>query len=322
MRVIAVPHQGGREVLTLAEVETPAPGRGQALVRVEAAGVNFVDVYQRSGLYKLPLAGRLGLEGAGVVEAVGEGVTEVSLGDRVAWSGVPGSYATHVFAPVDKLVPVPDVIETKIAAAVMLQGMTAQYLVTSTYALGPGDTCIVHAAAGGVGLLLCQLADRAGAFVFGTVSTREKAVLAREAGADEVLFYRDEDFSEAARKHTGGAGVNVVYDSVGRDTFDRSLASLKRRGMLVLYGQSSGPVAPFEPQRLSAAGSVFLTRPTLHDYTASREELLSRAAYLFARIAQGALRVRVHAEIPLADAQEAHRMLEGRETTGKVLLIP
>jgi NADPH2:quinone reductase len=322
MRIIAVPKQGGREVLTLAEVETPSPGAGQALVRVEAAGVNFIDVYQRSGLYALPLEGRLGLEGAGVIEAVGEGVTQVSPGDRVAWARVPGSYASHVLAPVDKLVPVPDIIDTKTAAAAMLQGMTAQYLATSTYALSPGDTCIVHAAAGGVGLLLCQLADRAGAFVFGTVSTKEKAALAREAGADEVLFYREADFSDAARRLTNGIGVNVVYDSVGRDTFERSLASLKRRGMLVLYGQSSGPVPPFEPQRLAAGGSLFLTRPGLHDYTATRDELLARAAYVFARIAEGALRVRVHSELPLSDVQEAHRRLEGRETTGKVLLIP
>lgn len=322
MRIIAVPKQGDRDVLTLAEIDTPSPGPGQALVRIEAAGVNFIDVYQRSGLYALPVPGRLGLEGAGVVEAVGEGVTEFSSGDRVAWSSVPGSYASHIVAPVDKLVPVPKGIDIKTAAAVMLQGMTAQYLATSTYSLGPSDTCIVHAAAGGVGLLLCQLAHNLGAVVFGTVSTKEKALLAREAGADEVLFYREEDFCNAARKLTNGQGVNVVYDSVGRDTFDRSLAALKRRGMLVLYGQSSGPVPPFEPQRLSASGSIFLTRPTLYDYTATRDELLSRAAYLFARIGEGALEVRVHSEIALADVQEAHRRLEGRETTGKVLLIP
>lgn len=322
MRIVSVPKQGDRDVLTMAEVDTPHPGPGQALVRVEAAGVNFIDVYQRSGLYPLPLAGRLGLEGAGIVEAIGEGVTDVAPGARVAWARVPGSYATHVIAPVDKLVPVPKGIDLKTAAAAMLQGMTAQYLATSTYALSAGDTCIVHAAAGGVGLLLCQLADAAGAFVFGTVSTKEKALLAREAGADEVIFYREEDFAAAARKHTHGQGVEVVYDSVGKDTFDKSLAALKRRGMLVLYGQSSGPVPAFEPSRLAAAGSVFLTRPGLHDYTATREELLARAAYVFARIAEGALRIRVHSEIPLADVQEAHRRLEGRETTGKVLLIP
>lgn len=322
MRIISVPKQGGREVLTVAEIDTPSPGAGQALVRVEAAGVNFIDVYQRSGLYAMPLAGRLGLEGAGVVETIGENVQGVRPGDRVAWTGVAGSYASHVLAPVDKLVPVPEGVDTKIAAAVMLQGMTAQYLATSTYALGPGDACIVHAAAGGVGLLLCQLADQAGAFVFGTVSTKEKAVLAREAGADEVIFYRDEDFAAAARRLTNGVGVNVVYDSVGKDTFDRSLAALKRRGMLVLYGQSSGPVGPLDPQRLAAGGSLFLTRPTLFDYTATREELLSRSAFLFTRIAEGSLRVRVHAEFPLADVQEAHRQLEGRETTGKLLLIP
>ncbi|MDI1476958.1 quinone oxidoreductase [Polyangium sp. y55x31] len=322
MRAIAVSTPGGREVLSLAEIDTPAPGPGQARVRVEAAGVNYIDVYQRTGLYKMPLPGRLGLEGAGVVEAVGPEVTSIAPGQRVAWASVPGSYASHVIAPVDKLVVVPDGVDTKTAAAVMLQGMTAQYLATSTFALGPGDTCIVHAAAGGVGLILCQLADHAGAFVFGTVSTAEKAALARAAGADEVILYREVDFAAEARRHTNGAGVDVVYDSVGKDTFDRSLGALKRRGMLVLYGQSSGPVGPFDPQRLSAAGSVFLTRPSLGDYTATREELAARAAQLFARIAEGTLSVRIHAELPLADAGEAHRRLEGRETTGKLLLIP
>jgi len=322
MRAITVSTPGGREALSLAEIDTPRPGPGQALVRVEAAGVNYIDVYQRTGLYKMPLPGRLGLEGAGVVEAVGPEVTSIAPGQRVAWAAVPGSYASHVVAPVDKLVVVPDAVSTKTAAAVMLQGMTAHYLATSTYPLGPGDTCIVHAAAGGVGLLLCQLADHAGAFVFGTVSTAEKATLARAAGADEVILYREVDFAAEARRHTDGAGVHVVYDSVGKDTFDRSLQALQRRGMLVLYGQSSGPVPPFDPQRLSAAGSVFLTRPSLPDYTATREELASRAAQLFARIAEGALSVRVHAELPLADAAEAHRRLEGRETTGKLLLVP
>ncbi|MDI1443339.1 quinone oxidoreductase [Polyangium sp. 6x1] len=322
MRAIVVSTPGGREALSLAEIDTPTPGPGQVRVRVEAAGVNYIDVYQRTGLYKMALPGRLGLEGAGVVEAVGPEVTSIAPGQRVAWAGVPGSYASHVIAPADKLVVVPDGVDTKTAAAVMLQGMTAQYLVTSTYPLGPGDTCIVHAAAGGVGLLLCQLADHAGAFVFGTVSTAEKAALARAAGADEVILYRDVDFAAEARRHTDGAGVDVVYDSVGKDTFDRSLGALKRRGMLVLYGQSSGSVAPFDPQRLSAAGSVFLTRPSLGDYTATREELASRAAQLFARITEGALSVRIHAELPLADAAEAHRRLEGRETTGKLLLVP
>ncbi|MRG94924.1 quinone oxidoreductase family protein [Polyangium spumosum] len=322
MRAIVVSTPGGREALSLAEIDTPTPGPGQALVRVEAAGVNYIDVYQRTGLYKMPLPGRLGLEGAGVVEAVGPEVTSIAPGERVAWAAVPGSYASHVIAPVDKLVVVPEGVSPKTAAAVMLQGMTAHYLATSTFPLGPGDTCIVHAAAGGVGLLLCQLADHAGAFVFGTVSTPEKAALARAAGADEVIFYRDVDFAAEARRHTDGAGVHVVYDSVGKDTFDRSLAALQRRGMLVLFGQSSGPVPPFDPQRLAAAGSVFFTRPSLFDYTATREELSARAAQVFARIVEGALRVRVHAELSLADAAEAHRRLEGRETTGKLLLIP
>jgi NADPH2:quinone reductase len=322
MRAIVVPQPGGREVLSVAEMDTPTPGPGQVLVRVEAAGVNFIDVYQRSGVYKMPLPGRLGLEGAGVVEAIGSDVSDLAPGDRVAWASVPGSYASHVLAPADKLVSVPEGIDTKTAAAAMLQGMTAQFLCTSTYALEEGDACIVHAAAGGVGQLLCQMVDRAGAFVFGTVSTREKAILAREAGADEVIFYRDVDFATEARRLTNGAGVHVVYDSVGKDTFDRSLASLARRGMLVLYGQSSGAVPPFDPQRLNAAGSVFLTRPTLGDYTRTREELGARAADVFSRVAQGTLRIRIHAEVALADAAEAHRMLEGRETTGKLLIIP
>jgi NADPH2:quinone reductase len=322
MRAIVVSQPGGREVLSVAEMDTPAPGPGQVLVRVEAAGVNFIDVYQRSGAYKMPLPGRLGLEGAGVVEAIGSEVRGIAVGARVAWASVPGSYASHVLAPAEKLVTVPEGIDAKTAAAAMLQGMTAQYLATSTYPLKAGDACIVHAAAGGVGLLLCQMADQAGAFVFGTVSTREKALLAREAGADEVIFYRDVDFAAEARRLTHGAGVHVVYDSVGKDTFDGSLASLARRGMLVLYGQSSGAVPPFDPQRLAAAGSVFFTRPSLFDYTQTREELGARAADVFARIAQGTLGIRIHAELPLADAAEAHRMLEGRETTGKVLLVP
>ncbi|UQA61179.1 quinone oxidoreductase family protein [Polyangium aurulentum] len=322
MRAIVVPQPGGREVLSVAEMDTPTPGPGGVLVRVEAAGVNFIDVYQRSGAYKMPLPGRLGLEGAGVVEAIGSEVSGIAPGARVAWTSVPGSYASHVVVPADKLVTVPEGIDTKTAAAAILQGMTAQFLCTSTYALKEGDACIVHAAAGGVGQLLCQMADQAGAFVFGTVSTREKAQLAREAGADEVIFYRDVDFSAEARRLTNGAGVHVVYDSVGKDTFDRSLASLARRGMLVLYGQSSGAVPPFDPQRLNAAGSIFLTRPTLGDYTRTREELDARAADVFSRIAQGKLRIRIHAEVALADAAEAHRMLEGRETTGKVLIIP
>lgn len=308
--------------MSFAELDTPSPGPGQALVRVEAAGINFIDVYQRSGQYKMPLPGRLGLEGAGVVEAVGPGVSGLAVGDRVAWASVAGSYASHVVAPVDKLVPVPAGVDSKTAAAAMLQGMTAQYLVTDTYRIHAGDACVVHAAAGGVGLLLCQLADHAGAFVFGTVSTKEKALLAREAGADEVFVHGDVDFAAEARRLTSGAGVRVVYDSIGKDTFDRSLSALARRGMLVLYGQASGPVPPFDPQRLAAAGSVFFTRPSLFDYVATREELAMRASYVFARIAEGALKVRIHAEIPLADAAEAHRRLESRETTGKVLLIP
>jgi NADPH2:quinone reductase len=313
---------GGPDVMQLEELPTPRPGEGEALVRVEAAGVNFMDVYNRTGAYPAELPAGLGAEGAGVVEAIGAKVTEVRPGDRVAWSSVPGSYATHVLARAAVLVPVPDGISTQVAAAAMLQGMTAQYLSHATFPLKPGDTCLVHAAAGGVGLLLVQMAKRAGARVFGTTSTEDKAKLARNAGVDEIVFYTREAFDEVVRARTGGRGVDVVYDSVGVSTFDRSLLSLRARGLLALFGQSSGRVPPFDLQVLNQRGSLFVTRPTLRDYVATRAELLERAGDVLGAIARGQLNVRVHAEYPFARAADAHRALEARATSGKLLLVP
>jgi NADPH:quinone reductase len=313
---------GGPEVMKLVEVETPTPGPGEALIRVEAEGVNFIDIYQRSGQYRVASPIPLGLEGAGVVEALGEGASGVSPGERVAWASGPGSYATHVVIPVARLVPVPEGVDSKIAAAAMLQGMTADYLAHSTFKLGAASTCLIHAAAGGVGLLLCQMAKRAGATVIGTTSTEEKAALAREAGAEHVILYTRADFVAETRRITGGKGVNVVYDSVGKDTFAKSLDCLSPRGMLVLFGQSSGPVEPFDPQLLAQKGSLFLTRPTLGHYVSTPEELLHRAGAVLGAIRAGELTVRIGATFPLAEAAEAHRQLAGRSTTGKVLLIP
>jgi len=321
MRAIRVHRKGGPEVLQLEDMPTPRPGAGEALVRVEAAGVNYMDVYTRTGAYggEMPLT--LGAEGAGVVEAVGEGVTDVRAGQRVAWASVPGSYATHVVARADKLVPVPDGMSTRDAAAAMLQGMTAHYLAHATFPLKRGDACLVHAAAGGVGLLLVQMAKRAGARVFGTVSTEDKAKLAREAGLDEVVFYTREAFDEVVRSRTGGRGLDVVYDSVGATTFDKSLLCLRPRGMMVLYGQSSGRVPPVDLQVLNARGSLFVTRPTLRDYTATRAELLERAGDVLGGIVRGELKLRIDRTVPLDKAADAHRALESRETSGKVLLL-
>jgi NADPH2:quinone reductase len=306
----------------LEELPTPKPGDGQALVRIEAAGVNFIDVYQRTGLYKNPLPYGLGLEGAGVVEAVGSGVTTVRVGDRVAWTGIPGSYATHNVVPADKLVTLPAGVDARAGASAMLQGMTAHYLAHSTYPLKAGDTCVVHAAAGGVGLLLCQMAKRAGARVIGTVSTEEKAKLAREAGAHDVILYTRQDFEAEVKRLTGGKGVQVIYDSVGKDTFEKGFNCLATRGYMVLYGASSGPVAPLDPQALNAKGSLFLTRPSLFHYTATREDLAKRAGDVLGWIQKGELKLRIGATFPLAEAAKAHQDLEGRRTTGKVLLIP
>jgi len=322
MKAIRIHEYGGPEAMRLEDLPTPDAGPGQLLVRLEAAGVNYVDTYQRSGQYKVPLPYSLGSEGAGVVEAVGPGVTDIPSGTRVAWAGIPGAYATHALVPADKAVPVPPGMDARPAAAVMLQGMTAHYLARSTYPLRAGDTCLVHAGAGGVGLLLTQMAKAAGARVFTTVSTEEKAGLSREAGADEMILYTREDFAETVRRLTAGRGVEVVYDSVGRDTFDKSLSCLVTRGMLVLFGQSSGAVPPLDPQVLSARGSPFLTRPTLAHYTLTREELLGRAGDCFSWMASGTLKVRIGAELPLAEAARAHEELQARRTTGKVLLIP
>jgi NADPH2:quinone reductase len=334
MQAIRPKEPGGPEVMQLAPHPTPSPGPGQLLVRTSAIGVNFIDVYQRRGLYKIELPMALGLEGAGTVEAVGPpragtpGPTAVGapdglgVGALVAWASAPGSYATHVLVEAARAVPVPQGVGARAAAALMLQGMTAHYLATDTFALGPGHTALIHAASGGVGLLLIQLAKRAGARVLGTVSNEDKAALAREAGADEVILYETEDFEAETRRLTGGRGVDVVYDGVGVATFLKSLRTLRPRGTLALFGQSSGPVAPVDPQLLAAHGSLFLTRPTMGHYTADRAELLGRARALFDLVAAGALRVRIGATFPLAEAGAAHQALEARRTSGKVLLLP
>lgn len=322
MRAIRVHAHGGPEVLELDEAPVPLPGSGQALVRIEAAGVNFIDIYHRSGLYKVPLPLVPGQEGAGVVTALGPDAAGVAIGDRVGYTGVLGAYAEFAVVPADRLVPLPPGVTARQAAAALLQGVTAHYLATSTYRLAAGETCLVHAAAGGLGLLLCQIAKRLGARVIGTVSTEAKAQLARAAGADEVILYTQQDFEAEVKRLTGGAGVRVVYDSVGKTTFDKSLNCLARRGMLVLCGQSSGPVPPLDPQVLNQKGSLYLTRPTLAHYTATRDELLARAGEVLGWVADGSLTVRIGGEYPLAQAAEAHRALAGRETTGKVLLLP
>jgi NADPH2:quinone reductase len=313
-------HQcGGAEVLELAEHDPGAPGPGQVRVRVSAAGVNFIDVYFRTGLYPRPLPYVAGLEGAGRVEAVGADV-ELSPGDRVAWASVPGSYAEAVVAPATSLVRVPDAVPDEVAAASMLQGMTAHYLTHGLRETRPGDVALVHAAAGGTGGLLIQMLKAAGARVIGTCSTADKEKQALESGCDRVVRYTRDDFSEAAREETGGRGVDVVYDSVGQATFEGSLACLRPRGLLALFGQSSGPVPPFELTRLSA-GSLFVTRPSLAHYTSSPEELSERASAVLDGVARGSLRVRIGARFPLAEASAAHEALEGRRTTGKVLLL-
>jgi len=323
MKAIRVHESGGPEVLNYEDVEVPEPGPGQARIRLAASGVNFIDVYQRTGTYPMDLPFTLGQEGAGEVEAVGEGVEEVSPGDHVAFAGVMGSYAEYIVAPVERLVPFnATLVEARVAAAVMLQGMTAHYLTHSTFPLQEGQTALVHAAAGGVGLLLCQLAKLCGASVIGTVSTEEKAKLARSAGADEVILYTEQDFAEETKRITDGEGVHVVYDSVGKDTFDKSLDSLRPRGYLVLFGGSSGQVPPFDPQTLNQKGGLYLTRPALAQYTRTREELLWRAESLFSWIGQGNLDVRIGGSYALEDAAQAHRDLEARRTTGKLILIP
>jgi NADPH2:quinone reductase len=321
MRAVRFHETGDASVLRVEDVPIPQPAAGEALVRIDAAGVNFIEIYQRSGLYRVPLPAILGGEGAGEVVALGADVRDVRVGDRVAWAGGGlGSYAEYAALPAAKLVALPGGVATVTAAAVMLQGITAHYLATSTYPLHTGDRCLVHAAAGGVGLLLVQIAKRRGAFVIGTAGSEEKAALARAAGADEVIIYTKQDFAVEVKRITGGEGVRVIYDSVGKTTFLPGLDVLVRRGMMVLFGQSSGPVAPIDPQLLNQKGSLFLTRPTLGHYTATREELLQRANDLFAWIAAGELHVRIGAEFAFTDVADAQRALEGRTTTGKVLL--
>ncbi|PPK66733.1 quinone oxidoreductase [Actinokineospora auranticolor] len=321
-KAIVVAENGGPEVLTYTDVPERAPGAGEVAVRSAAAGVNYIDVYHRTGLYPLPLPLVLGQEGAGTVTAVGDGVTGVAVGDRVAWTGVTGSYAEHVVVPASAAVPVPSGVDDETAAALLLQGLTAHFLVTSSYPVQEGDTVLVHAAAGGVGLLLVQLAKARGARVIGTVSTADKERQTRAAGADEVIRYTEEDFVARTRELTGGEGVAAVYDGVGATTFDGSLASLRRRGTLALFGAASGPVPPLDPQRLNKAGSVFLTRPNLGDHLATPEELRWRTGDLFAAVEKGTLTITIGERYPLAEARDAHTAIESRRTSGKLLLIP
>ncbi len=319
MKAIRVRETGGPEVLRLEELPTPELGPGEVLVRLEAIGVNYIDTYKRKGLYPVPLPFTLGEEGAGVVERVGEGVVGVRPGDRVAFANVQGSYAEYQAVPAERLVPIPEGLDARLAAALLLQGMTVHYLLESTYPVRAGDQVLVHAGAGGVGSLLIQWAKRKGATVYATASTEEKRAFCRALGADYALPY--EGFAQAVKALSGG-GVDVVYDGVGKETFLGSLEALRPRGMLVLFGQSSGPVPPMDPQVLNHMGSLFLTRPTLHHYTKDRKELLWRAGEVFRAAREGWLRVEIGAEFPLERAQEAHEALEGRKTVGKVLLLP
>jgi NADPH2:quinone reductase len=322
MKAIRVNAPGGPDVLKLEDVPGPTPKAGEATVKVDAAGINYIDVYQRSGQYKLALPLTLGLEAGGTVTAVGPNVTEVKVGDKVAYTGIPGAYAQYAAVPAARLVTLPAGLSTRQGAAAMLQGLTAHYLACSTYPLKSGDTCLVHAAAGGVGLLLCQIAKMRGARVIGTVSTEDKAKLAREAGASDVILYTKQDFEAEVKRLTDGKGLQVVYDSVGQTTFDKGFNCLAPRGMMALYGQSSGPVGPFDLQVLNAKGSLFVTRPSLNHHIITRAELLERSNELLGWIRDGKLKLRTEFEFPLKDAADAHRALEGRKTTGKVLLIP
>jgi NADPH2:quinone reductase len=320
-RAIRIHEFGDSSILRYEEIPDPTPKPGEAVVSIEAIGVNFLDVYHRMGVYPIPLPITIGQEAAGKVLSVGDGVTSVKPGDRVAWTGVFGSYADVNVVPASRLVQVPEALSTRQAAAVMLQGITAHYLASSTYALKPGDTALVHAGAGGVGLLLTQIAKMRGARVITTVSTSEKAELSRGAGADEVILYTEQDFEAEVKRITDGRGVQVVYDSVGKTTFEKSLASLAVRGMMVLYGQSSGKPDKIYPTVLQK-GSLFLTRPTIVNYAAERAELEERSRDVFTWVADGRLRLRMEFEFPLKDARAAHDAIESRKTTGKILLIP
>ncbi|MGA1981461.1 MAG: quinone oxidoreductase [Acidobacteriaceae bacterium] len=322
MRAIQITETGGPDVLVFRELPTPEPGPGQVLIQIEACGVNFIDVYQREGRYAVPLPFIPGQEAAGTVIALGSDVTSAKVGDRVAWCHVMGTYAEYAVVPVSKLIAIPEDVSTRQAAAAMLQGMTAHYLAHSTYPIQRGDDVLIHAGAGGVGLLLIQMAKHLGARVVTTVSTEEKATLAHRAGADEAILYTREDFAAKVSQLTGGRGVPVVYDSVGKTTFEGSLGCLRTRGMMVLYGGSSGPVPPFDLIQLSTRGSLFVTRPTLKDYTTTREELELRAGDVLRWVSEGSLKLRLEHNYPLAEAAQAHRDLQARKTTGKVLLIP
>jgi len=322
MKAIRVKQPGGPEAMEVVELPVPQPKPNEAVVKLGASGVNFIDVYFREGRYKAPLPLILGQEGAGVVTAVGSEARSVKVGDRVAWTGVPGAYAEYAAVPADRLVPVPAEVSDREAASVMLQGMTAHYLSHDTYPLKRGETALVHAGAGGVGLLLVQMAHNIGARVIATVSTDEKAKLARGAGADEVILYTQADFEAETKRLTGGKGVDVVYDSVGKTTFEKGLNILRPRGMMALFGGSSGAVPAFDPILLTQKGSLYLTRPSLGNYIATREELVARSGAVFGMMAAGKLKLRIEHTYPLAEAQRAHRELEGRKTTGKLLLIP
>jgi NADPH:quinone reductase len=322
MYAIQVHEFGDASKLSYKEVPMPEPKAGEVRVKVAATGLNFTEIYQRKGQYPNPLPFTLGSEFAGTVDAVGEGVTDFQVGDRVATAGGVGGYAEYAIARDSQLVPVPPDISLDIAAAVLLQGMTAHYLALSTFPLKPGNTALIHAAAGGVGQLLVQIAKKCGARVIGTVSTEEKAQIARDRGADEIIYYTQQDFEVETKRLTGGKGVEVVYDSVGKTTFDKSLNCLKPRGYMVLYGQSSGPVEPVDPQILNRKGALFLTRPTLGYYVLTREELLWRAGDLFQWIASRGLKVKIDRKFPLKDAAAAQQYMEDRKTLGKVLLVP
>ncbi|MEC8587525.1 MAG: quinone oxidoreductase [Pseudomonadota bacterium] len=322
MKAIRVNEHGGPEVLAFVDVDTPCIGEGEVLVKIESAGINFIDTYQRSGLYQIPLPSTLGLEAAGTVVETGANVTGLNIGDRVAYTNVAGAYAEFAAVPADKLVTIPDGVSFDQGAAAMLQGCTAHYLCMSTYPVKAGDRCLIHAAAGGVGLLLIQMVKMLGGFVIGTVSTKAKAELARDAGADEVILYTEQDFHSEVMRMTDGAGVNVAYDSVGDATFAKSIDCLARFGHMVLYGNASGPVTEFNPATLGPKGSLFLTRPTLFDYLASRADLEWRSGEVFTWIKDGTLKLRAEHFYPLAEAKSAHQALEGRQTTGKVILKP
>ena len=322
MKAVLVKEFGGPELMSYEDTDLPTVGEDQALVKVEAAGINYIDTYQRTGLYQIPLPATLGLEAAGTITEVGSAVGRFKVGDRVAYTNVAGAYAEYAAVPEDKLVSLPDGVSFDQGAAAMLQGCTAHYLCQSTYPVKQGDRCLVHAAAGGVGLILIQMIKMMGGSVIGTVSTEEKAELARQAGADEVILYSEQDFESEVMRITDGAGVNVAYDSVGLSTFEKSINCLSRFGDMVLYGNASGPVTEFNPATLGPKGSLFLTRPTLFDYLATREDLDWRSGDVFNWISDGKLNLRLEHFYPLAEVQEAHRALEGRKTTGKIILTP